>query len=173
MPAASVRRESFGTLPGGRTIDGYTLTNPCGIEVRVLAYGAILQSIRVSDRGGRLDDVVLGYDSLAGYVRYSPYFGAVVGRYGNRIANGTFTLDGTAYRLATNNGRHHLHGGVAGFDKAVWTAQPFQRDGGVGVALGYTSPDGAEGYPGSLAGRVTSTLPHPNHLILDDHPHTA
>src|SRR5260370_30321463 len=127
MPAASVRRESFGPLPGGRTIDGYTLTNPCGIEVRVLTYGAILQSIRVSDRGGRLDDVVLGYDSLAGYVRYSPYFGAVVGRYGNRIANGTFTLDGRVYRLATNNGPNHLHGRVIGFDKVVLQAEHFQR----------------------------------------------
>src|SRR5260370_15768842 len=135
MPAASVRRESIGTLPGGRTSEGYALTNPSDIEVRVLTYGAILQSIRVPDRGGRLDDVVLGYDSLAGYVRYSPYFGAVVRRYGNRIANWTFTLDGTAYRLTTNNGRHHLHCRAAGIDHAVWTAHRFQRDGGVAVAL--------------------------------------
>jgi galactose mutarotase len=167
MPQASVRREPFGKLPAGASIDVYTLTNQSGIEVRALTYGAILQSIRVPDRGGQLDDVVLGYDSLEGYTRNSPYFGTVVGRYGNRIAKGTFTLDGRVYRLATNNGPNHLHGGITGFDKVVWKAEPFQRDSGVGVALAYTSPDGEEGYPGTLAVRVTYTLTDRNELIVD------
>jgi aldose 1-epimerase len=119
MPQASVRPEPFGKLPAGASIDVYALTNRSGIEVRALTYGAILQSLRVPDRGGQLDDVVLGYDSLEGYLKNSPYFGAVVGRYGNRIARGTFTLDGRVYRLATNNGPNHLHGGITGFDKVV------------------------------------------------------
>ena len=167
MPRASVRREALGKLPAGAPIDVYTLTNPSGIEVRALTYGAILQSIRVPDRDGHADDVVLGYNSLAGYLRNAPYFGAVVGRYASRIAQGTFTLDGRSYRLATNNGPHHLHGGVTGFDKVVWKAEPVQGDSGVAVALAYTSPDGEEGYPGTVAVRVTYTLTDRNELLVD------
>jgi galactose mutarotase len=167
MSGARVRREPFGQLPAGPGIEVYTLTNANGVAVRVLTYGAILQAIRVPDRGGHLDDVVLGYDSLADYVRDSPYFGAVIGRYGNRIAKGTFTLDGQVYRLATNNGPNHLHGGVTGFDKVAWRAEPFQRDRESGVLLTHTSPDGDEGYPGSLVAGVTYTLTDGNELILD------
>jgi galactose mutarotase-like enzyme len=167
MSGARARREPFGQLPSGPGIDVYTLANANGMTVRVLTYGAILQAIRVPDRGGHLDDVVLGYDSLAGYVRDSPYFGAVIGRYANRIARGTFTLDGRVYRLATNNGPNHLHGGVIGFDKVVWQAEPFQRDREGGVVLTHTSPDGDEGYPGTLLARVTYTLTDGNELIVD------
>jgi aldose 1-epimerase len=167
MPGGRLRRDPFGTTPAGATIDAYTLSNAHGIEVRALTYGAILQSIRVPDRGRHLDDVVLGYDSLDGYVRNTPYLGAVVGRYANRIAHGTFTLDGTMYRLATNNGPHHLHGGATGFDKVVWRAEPLPRRSGVCVAFIYTSPDGDEGYPGRLTARVTYTLTDRNELIAD------
>jgi aldose 1-epimerase len=167
MSGARVRREPFGHLPARPGVDMYTLTNANGMMVRVLTYGAILQAIRVPDRGGQLDDVVLGYDSLTGYVRDSPYFGAVIGRYGNRIAKGTFTLDGRVYRLATNNGPNHLHGGVVGFDKVVWQAEPFQRDREGGVVLTHTSPDGDEGYPGTVVARVTYTLTDGNELIVD------
>jgi galactose mutarotase-like enzyme len=167
MAGARVRREPFGQLPSGSGIEGYTLTNAHGMAVRVLTYGGILQAIRVPDRSGQLGDVVLGHDSLAGYLRDSPYFGALIGRYGNRIAKGTFTLDGRVYRLATNNSPNHIHGGVIGFDKVVWQAEPFERDRESGVALTHTSPDGDEGYPGTLVARVTYTLTDGNELIVD------
>ncbi len=167
MAGARVRREPFGQLPAGPGIDAYTVTNANGMAVRVLTYGGILQAIRVPDRSGHPDDVVLGYDSLAGYLRNSPYFGAVIGRYGNRIAKGAFTLDGQLYRLATNNGPNHIHGGVIGFDKVVWQAEPFQRDREGGVVLTHTSPDGDEGYPGTLVARVTYTLTDGDELIVD------
>ena len=124
-----MERTPFGTAPGGQPVDVYTLTNKRGMEARVTNYGGIILSLRVPDRNGRFDDVVLGYDSLAGYLAESPYFGALVGRYGNRIARGRFTLDGRQYTLATNNGVNHLHGGLKGFDKVVWTAEPFENDG--------------------------------------------
>ena len=167
MAGARVRREPFGQLPTGPGIDVYTLTNANGMAVRVLTYGGILQAIRVPDRSGQVADVVLGYDALAGYLGDSPYFGAVIGRYGNRIAGGTFTLDGRVYRLATNNGSNHLHGGAIGFDKVVWGAEPFQRDREGGGVLTHTSPDGDEGYPGTLVTRVTYTLTDGNELIVD------
>ena len=119
----------------------YTLKNAHGIELQVLDYGGIIVSLRVPDRTGRLDDVVLGFDSLADYERGSPYFGALIGRYGNRIARGRFTLDGRTYTLATNNGLNHLHGGVRGFDKVVWAAAPFEHGDSVGLVLNYTSRD--------------------------------
>jgi galactose mutarotase-like enzyme len=167
MAGARVRREPFGQLPSGPGIEGYTLTNANGMAVRVLTYGGILQAIRVPDRSGQFGDVVLGHDSLAGYLRDSPYFGALIGRYGNRIAKGTFTLDGRVYRLATNNSPNHIHGGVIGFDKVVWQAEPFERDREGGVVLTHTSPDGDEGYPGTLVARVTYTLTDGNELIVD------
>lgn len=160
-------RQAFGTAPDGKAVELITLTNGRGMEVRVMTYGAIIVSLTVPDRNGVPGDVVLGYDSLAGYLRSSPYFGAVVGRYGNRIAKGRFTLDGTEYRLAVNNGLNHLHGGVRGFDKVVWAAEPFQDQGGVGVRLAYTSPDGEEGYPGTLRAQVTYTLTERNELRID------
>src|SRR5215213_8470293 len=146
---------SFGRLPDGGDVPLFTLTNADGLEVRLTAYGAIVVSIRTPDRAGHFDDVVLGCDDLDGYLTRSRYFGAVVGRYGNRIAKGRFTLDGTAYQLATNNGPNHLHGGVRGFDKVVWTpAELLGGDGDPSVALTYTSRAGEEGYPGTLTARV-------------------
>src|SRR5688572_27228472 len=117
-----VMRTTFGKLPDGRSVDVFTLTNTNGMEVRAVTYGGIITSVRVPDRSGAMADVVLGFESLEPYVKGHPYFGAIVGRYGNRIAGGRFTLDGRTYTLATNNGPNHLHGGNKGFDKAVWTA---------------------------------------------------
>jgi aldose 1-epimerase len=164
---ATMTHAPYGRLSDGATVEIFTLTNASGTEVRTIPYGAIIVSIRVPDRSGRLDDVVLGFDTLDGYVMKSRYFGAVVGRYGNRIAQGRFALDGRTYQLATNNGVNHLHGGVKGFDKVVWRAEPFQRDGAVGVAYSLTSPDGDEGYPGTLAARVTYTLTPSNEVTVE------
>jgi aldose 1-epimerase len=147
----------------------YTLKNAHGIELKVLNYGGIIVSLKVPDRTGKLDDIVLGHDSLAAYERASPYFGAIIGRYGNRIAHGRFTLDGRTYTLATNNGPNHLHGGVRGFDKVVWDVTPFEGRDSVGLILRYTSRDGEEGYPGTLHATVTYTLTSGNELIFDYH----
>jgi aldose 1-epimerase len=145
----------------------YILTNANGVEVRTIPYGAIITSIKVPDRSGRLDDVVLGFDTPDDYVaKTHPYFGAIVGRYGNRIAKGQFTLDGTTYKLATNNGPNHLHGGVKGFDKVVWQAEPFEREGARGIAYTYVSADGEEGYPGTVTARVSYTLTPSNELVV-------
>src|SRR5690349_11508032 len=148
----------FGRTPDGQAVEVYTLTNARGMQVRAITYGAIIQAIRVPDRSGQVADVTLGYDSLQGYLTDSPYFGAVVGRYANRIARGRFTLEGRTYRLATNNGQNHLHGGVKGYDKVVWRARSFQRGDTVGVRFEHTSPDGDEGYPGTVRVSVAYTL---------------
>ena len=155
---ATVTRAPFGTAPDGKAVELFTLTGSTGIEVRVMTYGGVIVSLRAPDRTGVLDDIVLGYDSLAGYVRNSPYFGAIVGRYGNRIAKGRFTLDGESYKLAANNGPNALHGGLRGFDKVVWGAEPITQGNVVGVKLTYTSADGEEGYPGTLQASVFYTL---------------
>ena len=165
--AASVARERFGVAPDGRPVDVFTLVNSRGIRMRVLTYGGIIQTLETPDRAGKLDDVVLGFDDLQGYVKSSPYFGAMVGRYGNRIARGRFTLDGQTYTLATNNGPNHLHGGIKGFDKVVWAAEPLQSDTAVGLVLTHTSPDGDEGYPGTLRVKVTYTLTNRDELAID------
>jgi aldose 1-epimerase len=166
-PKAIVARTSFGRLPDGTEVGLYTLTNSSGMEVGVIDYGGIVTSIKVPDRQGTRADVVLGFDSLAGYVKNPPYFGAIVGRYANRIAKAQFTLDGKTYKLAANNGPNTLHGGVKGFDKVVWQSEPFERGTEVGVVLTHTSPDGDEGFPGALAVRVTFTLSDTNQLSLD------
>jgi galactose mutarotase-like enzyme len=162
-----VQRAPFGHLPDGRAVEQFTLTNAHGLEVRAITYGGIITLIRTPDRSGHLDDITLGYDSLPGYLGGSPYFGAIVGRYANRIAQGEFTLDGATYHLARNNGPNSLHGGNRGFDKVLWTGEPFQNDSGVGVILRYTSPDGEEGYPGTLSVRVTYTLTARDELVVD------
>ncbi len=162
-----MERTSFGTAPGGQPVEVFTLTNTQGMEARVTNYGGIILSLRVPDRDGRLDDVVLGYDSLEGYLKESPYFGALIGRYGNRIARGHFTLEGQQYTLATNNGPNHLHGGLKGFDKVVWNAEPFENAQGMGLVFTYVSPDGEEGYPGTLRARVTYTLTGDNALVFE------
>ena len=164
---ASIDRAPLGKLPDGTAVELFTLTNAHGIEVRAITYGGIIVSLRVPDRNGRRDDVVLGYDSLEGYLRSSPYFGAIVGRYGNRIAKGRFVLDGVTYRLATNNGPNHLHGGIKGFDKVVWQAEALRSDSGVGVRFGYVSQDGEEGYPGTLKASVRYLLTNRDELIVD------
>jgi aldose 1-epimerase len=164
--AASVKRAPFGRVPEG-PVEIYTLTNATGMQVRTIPYGAIIVSIRVPDRAGQLGDVVLGFDTLDGYLKDHPYFGAVVGRYGNRIAKGRFTLDGKSYQLATNNGPNHLHGGVKGFDKVLWKAEPFGKAGSVGIIYTHVSPDGNEGYPGTLTARVTYTLSPANELTAE------
>jgi aldose 1-epimerase len=132
-----------------------------------MTFGGVIVSLRVPDREGRLDDIVLGYDSIEGYIDESPYFGAIIGRYGNRIGRGRFTLDGVTHQLATNDGAHHLHGGPRGLDKVVWSAEPFSENGGSGVTFAYTSPHGDQGYPGTLSARVSYTLTGADELVLD------
>jgi aldose 1-epimerase len=164
---ASVTSASFGELPGGPALTIYTLTNVNGVEVRTIPYGAIIVSVRVPDKTGRLDDVVLGFDGIEGYAGTHPYFGAVVGRYGNRIANGRFNLDGQTFSLATNNGPNALHGGLKGFDKKVWTAELVDTNGNVGVTYRMESPDGDEGYPGAVKVQVTYLLTANNDLSVE------
>ncbi len=161
-----VKEESFGRMPDGREVRLFTLTNANGMEARITNYGGILVSLRVPDRNGRPGDLVLGYDSLASYLRSNPYFGCIVGRYANRIAKGRFTLDGMEYRLATNNGANHLHGGIKGFDKVLWDARATATREGNAIDLMYTSPDGEEGYPGTLKAFVRYTLTDKNELKI-------
>ena len=157
----------FGTTPAGEPVAVFTLTNAHGLAVRVTTYGGIVVSLSAPDRHGRLASVVLGHNTLEEYVRDSSYFGAIVGRCANRIANARFTVDGKTYRLAANARPNHLHGGRHGFDRVVWRAAPFRTDLAAGVALRYTSPDGEEGYPGNLDVRVTYTLTDRNELVVD------
>jgi aldose 1-epimerase len=159
-----IASEHLGTLPDGRAVPGFTLTGTGGVEVRVAAYGATVLSIRVPDRDGRLDDVVLGYDALDDYLRDPSYLGCVVGRYGNRIRGGRFTLDGREVVLATNDGPNHLHGGPDGFHRRLWTAEPVADD---AVRLGLVSADGDGGYPGRLDVSVTYALTARNELVVD------
>jgi aldose 1-epimerase len=165
--ASAVTSTPFGATADGRAAELFTLTNGHGIRITLTNYGGIITSLRTPDRFGQFDDIVLGFDNLAGYLHDSPYFGAIVGRYGNRIARGSFTLDGKTYRLAANNGLNSLHGGLRGFDKVIWSAHPFQNQEGTGVALDYMSPDMEEGFPGTLSAHVTYTLTADDRLIVD------
>jgi len=142
----------------------YTMTNSNGIIVKIANYGGIITSIQMPDKKGKSGDIVLGYDSLYQYIENNPYFGAIVGRYANRIAKGQFSLNGKNYKLAVNNGKNHLHGGIKGFDKVVWDAIEIQDSTQVGLTLTYLSKDGEEGYPGKLIVRVTYTLNDKNEL---------
>lgn len=168
---SSVTMTSFGKLPDGREAKLYSLVNANGVRADVTDYGAIIVRLFVPDRSGRLDDVVLGYNRVEDYAKVTPYFGAVVGRVGNRIAHGKFTLDGKAYTLATNNDPGgipcHLHGGNVGFDKVLWSAQPTLVGNTPGLVLRYLSKDGEEGYPGNLDVTVTYTLGNDNSLRCD------
>jgi len=164
---AGVVRQPFGALPDGTPVELFTLRNARGTELRVTNYGGIITQLRTRDRAGRFDDIVLGYESLAGYLKETPYFGAIVGRVANRIAGGRFTLDGRQYTLAVNDGQNTLHGGLQGFDKVVWTATPFTTAGRNGVTLRYVSADGEEGYPGTLRTMVRYTLTEKDELIVD------
>jgi len=164
--ALDVQKEPFGRTAGGTAVEIYTLTNGKGLKVRVMTYGATLVSLEIPDRTGKPGDIVLGYDEFDGYIKNSPYFGSIVGRYGNRIAKAQFVLDGVAYRLAANNGENHLHGGIKGFDKAVWKAEPVQEPSAAGVKFIYLSKDGEEGYPGNLAVTVIYSLTNDNELKI-------
>jgi aldose 1-epimerase len=162
----AVKKEPFGGLPDGTAVELYTLTNGKDLKARLITYGAILVSLEIPDRNGTPGDITLGCDSLDGYLKVSPYFGAIVGRYANRIAKGRFVLDGVDYRLANNNGVNHLHGGIKGFDKVVWAAEPIKEANAVGVRFSYLSRDGEEGYPGNLKVVVTYFLTNDNELRI-------
>jgi aldose 1-epimerase len=165
--ANSLQKRPFGTTPEGVAVEEYVLTNDNGMEVRIITYGGVITSIRVPDRNGVMGNVVLGFNTLEDYMTKSPYFGNITGRYANRIANAKFTLEGTEYTLAANNGPNSLHGGEEGFDKKVWTAKEVVSDTEVGVELSYLSPDGEEGYPGNLETTVTYTLNNQNELVMN------
>jgi len=163
----SIDSAPYGKLPDGTPIDLFTLKNAQGMEAQITNYGGIVVSLKVPDKDGKLGDVVLGRPSLDDYVKSSPYFGALIGRYGNRIAKGRFTLDGVEYKLPISNPPNSLHGGNKGFDKRVWTAKPHMTDDGPALDLSYTSADGEEGYPGKLDVKVTYTLTNDDGLRID------
>jgi aldose 1-epimerase len=160
-------KQDWGKGPDGQAVELYTLKNSKGMQATITNYGARVTTLLVPDRNGQMADVVLGFDSLDGYLKDNPYFGTVVGRYGNRIAKGRFTLNGKEYQLATNNGPNALHGGIRGFDKRVWTARDVSKDGVPALELTYLSRDKEEGYPGNLTAKVTYTLTENNELRLD------
>jgi aldose 1-epimerase len=164
--APAVTGDRFGTTRDGVDVELYTI-RAGRLEMRAITYGGVIVSLRAPDRRGRLDDIVLGHDTLEGYLERSPYFGAIVGRVANRIAHGHFTLDGVTYRLAANEGAHHLHGGRRGFDKVHWTATPFAAASEAGVRFSHTSPDGDEGYPGTLGVSVTYALTDRDELRVE------
>jgi aldose 1-epimerase len=163
---ATITKESWGTTAGGSAVDRYTLTNN-GLRVRILTYGGILQSIEAPDRHGRAANLALGFNNLADYEAKSPYFGCITGRYANRIAKGQFTLDGVTYQLPINNDPNSLHGGTVGFDKHVWAATPLHSRDSVGLRLRFTSPDGDQGYPGTMHTTVTYTLTRDHGIRMD------
>lgn len=164
---AKVIRENFGKTAEGRAVDIYILTNRYGLEAKITSYGGIVTSLWVPDRNGRFDDVVLGFDNLDAYLKGDPWFGAIIGRYANRIAKGRFTLNGVEYKLSVNDGENTLHGGVKGFDKAVWDAKPLTVPNGAALELTYESKDGEEGFPGNLSVKVIYTLTNANELKID------
>ncbi|WP_417935274.1 aldose epimerase family protein [Flagellimonas aequoris] len=164
MDSDSIIKTTFGAMPDGTQVEKYTLKNPKGMEVDVITYGGIITRWTAPDKTGKYEDVVLGFDDLKSYLDGNPFFGALVGRYCNRIAKGKFNLDGKTYTLATNNGENHLHGGLKGFDKAVWKAEAKSTKKGSVLELTYTSADGEEGYPGKLDVKVTYTLTDDNEL---------
>ena len=164
----SITRKSFGKTGDGQNVDIYTLKNANGMQARITNYGGIVVSLTTPDRGGKFADVVLGYNDLDSYMKPPyPYLGAIIGRYGNRIAKGRFTLNNVEYKLAVNNGENHLHGGIKGFDKVVWTASRRETPAGPALVLDYLSKDGEEGYPGNLRARVVYTLTNNNELKIE------
>ena len=161
-----IKKQAFGKTEDGKSVDSYTLTNTHGLKAEIITYGGIVTSLQVPDRNGKFADIVLGCDDVNDYAKKSPYFGALIGRFGNRIAKGKFTLDGVEYTLATNDGPNHLHGGPNGFHKVVWTAKPMQTKEGPAMKLTYKSRDGEEGYPGNLSCTVIYTLTDNNELKI-------
>lgn len=156
----------FGKLPTGEATTLYTLTNANGVVVKVTNFGGVITSINVPDKNGKMGDVVLGFDNVDGYLKNKSFFGAVIGRYGNRIGKGQFELDGKKYQLTLNDGVNHLHGGTVGFDKILWDAKPFKTDTTVGVTLTHLSPDGDQGYPGNLNVTVVYELNNSNEFVM-------
>ncbi|WP_311969557.1 aldose epimerase family protein [Pseudomonas baltica] len=174
VSALTQHKSPFGTLTDGTPIDKYTLSNSAGMQVSVITYGAILQAVIVPDRHGHSDDVLLGFDDAQSYQTHAdPHFGATIGRYGNRIADGQFVLDGVSYRIPLNDATNAIHGGPKGFDSHVWQAEPIQEDGSVGVTLSYTSADGEMGFPGELQTQVTYRLNERNELRIQYHATTS
>lgn len=165
--SGSTTKSSFGKTPDGEQVDLYLLTNKNGVEAAISTHGGAIVSLKVPDRNGKLGDVVLGFDSVDGYVSDKSYFGAIVGRYANRIGHAQFTLDGKMYTLAKNNGENTLHGGIKGFNKAVWTAKEIPAKNGQALELTYLSKDGEEGFPGNLNVRVVYTLTDSNELKIE------
>jgi aldose 1-epimerase len=162
---SNMKKEVFGTTADGKTVNIYTLKNSKGMEVKITNFGGIVVSISVPDKNGKFDDVVLGFDSLKSYENIHPYFGAIIGRYGNRIGNAKFTLEGTDYTLPKNDNENTLHGGLKGFDKAVWNAEEGKN--GNSLILTYTSKDGEEGFPGNLNAKVIYTITDSNELKIE------
>jgi aldose 1-epimerase len=162
-----IEKSIFGKLPDGREVQQYTLTNKSGMKAQIINYGAIVTSLSVPDRSGKLEDVVLGYDSIQGYVNDKAYLGAIVGRYGNRIGKGKFKLDGKEYQVTINDGENHLHGGKFGFNKVLWDAKNVSDSAEPALALTYLSTDGEEGYPGTVSLTVKYTLTDKNELRVD------
>jgi len=162
----TINQAPFGKTPDGSPVAIYTLRNSKGMEARIMTYGGIVQSLKVPDKNGKFDDVVLGYDNVDGYIAKTPYFGALIGRYGNRIGGAKFTLEGKTCTLAANNGPNSLHGGIKGFDKVVWQARTWLTPDGPGLELTYVSKDGEEGFPGNLKVTATYTLTDNNELHL-------
>jgi aldose 1-epimerase len=164
----TIKKETFGKTTGGEQIDLYSLKNKKGMEVSITNFGATVVTLKVPDRGGKATDIVLGYDTLDGYEKGTSYFGATVGRYGNRIAGGKFSLDGKTYTLPKNNGENTLHGGIVGFNKRVWKAREIDSKEGEALEMSYLSADGEEGFPGNLSAKVVFTLPtERNELKID------
>jgi aldose 1-epimerase len=163
----NITKQSFGKTPEGGAADLYTLTNRKGMEVAITNYGGIVVQLRVPDRKGNLADVVLGYDDLDGYIHDKAYLGALIGRYGNRIAQGKFSLGGKTYTLPRNNGENTLHGGLKGFNQALWRAKELESKNGPALQLEYLSKDGEEGFPGNLSVKVTYTLTDENELKIE------
>jgi Galactose mutarotase and related enzymes len=165
--AQKVSKESFGKTADGESVDLFTLTNRNGMEAKITNYGGIVTTLTAPDRSNKYADVVLGFNDLDSYLKGHPYFGALIGRYGNRIAKGRFKLNGAEYKLAVNNGENHLHGGIKGFDKVVWTARSMRTKLGPALSLTYVSKDMEEGYPGNLTVKVVYTLTNNNELRID------
>lgn len=168
-PVLSISSAAFGKLPDGSAVTAFTLANVHGMQVKIIDFGAIISEIHVPDRDGVLADVVLGFDTIEPYLANAAFLGALIGRFGNRIAEGRFTLDGKLYQLAVNNGVNHLHGGEQGFHQVLWQAEPFEKTDAVGVTFTRSSPDGEDGYPGKLDVKVVVELNNDNALSLQYH----
>jgi aldose 1-epimerase len=163
----TMKKEPFGKTEDGQPVDLYTLSNKNGVEAAITNFGGIVVSLKVPDRKGKLDDVILGYDQLDGYLTNKAFFGAIIGRYGNRVAHGKFVLTGTTYNIPKNDGDNALHGGLKGFNKRLWTAKDVSGSHGQALEVTYLSKDGEEGFPGNLSAKVVYTLTDQNELKID------